>query len=473
MKIVPMFGNGVAGHSYPVTRQRRVNCYMETREDGDKTKVAIFGTPGLVSQFDTTAVVRGMFGTESYLYTAQGAFFRWYNSAGVQLGSAAIGTSSNNVSMTIDNDQLLLVDGASAYTFNLASSLFAVITSTGFPFGAQTCTMVGGYFVVEQPGTQYFWVSDPYDATTWNGLAFASASQYPDRIQAVDALSGNLVVFSERHIEFWQNIGNQPQPFAPILSATSEFGIQAIWSRAHIGNSILFLSQNPQGTSQVVALTGYNAQVISTADIEQIIGTFGYVGNAVALSYVTNGHSMYQLTFPNANRSFLYDLTSGIWSEVQSGIATGYAQRHIGQFATTLANNAVVSDYAAAKIYSLSETTYTDNGQTVLREVVTRHGVADHNVFGLSELYLDMETGVGLQSGQGSDPMITLEVSKDNGRTWSNPRMLSMGQIGQYSTRVIARRFGSSRDFVFRFRLTDPVKFVITDGAAAYSARPQ
>jgi len=91
----------------------------------------------------------------------------------------------------------------------------------------------------------------------------------------------------------------------------------------------------------------------------------------------------------------------------------------------------------------------------------------------LSELYLDMETGVGLQSGQGSDPMITLEVSKDNGRTWSNPRMLSMGQIGQYSTRVIARRFGSSRDFVFRFRLTDPVKFVITDGAAAYSARPQ
>jgi hypothetical protein len=40
-------------------------------------------------------------------------------------------------------------------------------------------------------------------------------------------------------------------------------------------------------------------------------------------------------------------------------------------------------------------------------------------------------------------------------------------------TRVIARRFGSARDFVFRVRMTDPVKFVITEGAAVVQERKQ
>jgi hypothetical protein len=60
-----------------------------------------------------------------------------------------------------------------------------------------------------------------------------------------------------------------------------------------------------------------------------------------------------------------------------------------------------------------------------------------------------------------------MEVSKDNGATWSTPRQLSVGALGNYHNRVVARRFGSSRDFVFRFRMTDPVKFVITNGAVA------
>jgi hypothetical protein len=108
-----------------------------------------------------------------------------------------------------------------------------------------------------------------------------------------------------------------------------------------------------------------------------------------------------------------------------------------------------------------------------VRELVTRHGSSDFNMITVAEFFLDMETGVGLQSGQGSAPQITLDVSKDNGRTWSNPRLLSVGAVGKYMTRVIARRFGSARDFVFRIRMTDPVKFVVTEGAAVVQERRQ
>jgi hypothetical protein len=110
---------------------------------------------------------------------------------------------------------------------------------------------------------------------------------------------------------------------------------------------------------------------------------------------------------------------------------------------------------------------YTDNGQTIPREVVTRHGSANFNIFSVDELYVDMETGVGLNSGQGSTPTLLLDVSKDNGRTYSTPRQLQLGPLGQYRQRLIARRFGSSRDFTFRLRMTDPVQFTITDGAVS------
>jgi hypothetical protein len=40
-----------------------------------------------------------------------------------------------------------------------------------------------------------------------------------------------------------------------------------------------------------------------------------------------------------------------------------------------------------------------------------------------------------------------------------------LGAQGQFRTRVNVRRFGQSRVFTWRFRMTDPVKFVITGGA--------
>jgi hypothetical protein len=77
-----------------------------------------------------------------------------------------------------------------------------------------------------------------------------------------------------------------------------------------------------------------------------------------------------------------------------------------------------------------------------------------------------METGVGLQSGQGSNPQIMLQVSRDYGRTFGNERWTSIGAVGQYiGPRPTWRRIGAGRDFVFKWKMTDPVPFVINNGA--------
>ena len=471
MKIVPFLGAGIAGKSYVVTRQRRVNCYLENRPDGEKSAVVVYGTPGLVKSFSLPAIARGILGTQSKLYAVSGSTFYQLSSSGAIQFSGAISSNIGLVSMSFNPTQVITVDGLYGYLYN--GTTLTKITASGFPNGARTVTFVGGYFVCEQPGTQQFWVSGLFDGSTWNALAFASASQYSDNLVAVDSFIANLVLFSDRHIEFWQNVGSTPQPFAPILSATSEYGLAAPWSRAHIDNSICFLANNPQGTPQVCRLQGYQVAVISNNDLDNVMAGFTSISDAVALSYVIDGHPMYQLTFPTNNRSFLYDCSTGIWSETQTGLTAAYATRHTGNQSTYFAGTTLVTDYANGNVYTFSGNVYTDNGVTILRELITRHASENFNVFGVDEVYLDMETGVGLNSGQGVAPQVSIECSKDNGRTFGPPLIAYVGALGNYLGRVIWRRFGLSRDFVFRVRMTDPVKFVITSAAVSVREKAQ
>ena len=77
---------------------------------------------------------------------------------------------------------------------------------------------------------------------------------------------------------------------------------------------------------------------------------------------------------------------------------------------------------------------------------------------------LDMETGVGLATGQGSDPQAVLRYSTDGGHSWSNEIPAPIGKVGEYDTRVIWHRLGRARDFTFEVTVTDPVKTVFVNG---------
>ena len=475
MRIVPLFGSGIAGKSFVVTRQRRLNVYFENRQDADKTHVAAYGTPGLVAAFMATTPLsqplRGLLGTQSALYLVAYNQFQSVTSTGASLATGTLGTTSGLVSIAFSPTQVVIADGAQGYLYTPATTTFTTIAAS-FPNGAKTVTFVAGFFVAEQPGTAQFWVSNVNDGSTWGSLAFASATSYSDNILAVDNISGNLVLFSQLHTEFWQNVGTAPEPFAPILSAANEFGLAAIFSRAHVNQTIIFLAQTREGQVQFVQISGYNAQPISNPDLEYIINQFSVVSDAVALSYEADAHKFYQCTFPTANRSFLYDTSTGLWSDVQTGPSVT-PSRHWGNLSTYYAGRTLISDYATNQVYTTSPTQYTDNGQIIIREIVTRHILSNFNRVRISLVYLDMETGVGLQTGQGFNPQIMLQYSKDNGRTWSAERWVTSGLVGQYLTRVLWRRFGSTRDATFRIRMSDPVKFVITEGAIKLAERPQ
>jgi hypothetical protein len=487
LRPVPLFGSGVYGKSAVVTRQRRLNCYYENRPDGDKSKIVIYGSPGLVLAMtvgsNANQPMRGLFGTNSTLFGVIENQFQVLVPPTAPGGEATaafsspIGTSQGLVSLATNpaQSQTVVVDGSNGYVYT-AGALSLLPSGSWFVPGALTVTNVGGYFVTEIPGTAQFGVSNINDATNGNALSFASAAAYPDIMAAVDNLSGNLITFAQQHLEFWQPVPSTPpnQPFYPIQSAACRIGLAAVFSRAQFSggaggiDSLLFLGTTVQGKRHVYMIQGYSVLPVSD-EIDAVINTAGFTySDAVALSYGADKHGFYQLTFPTMGRTFVLDLSTMVWAEAQTGLTSAYAARHQGNLSVNYAGATLISDWASSSLYSMSDTAYTDNGATILREIVTRHTVKGFNRFRVPRIYLDMETGVGIagMAGvQGVQPKISIEVSKDNGRTWFPPRILPLGALGQYMTRVVARRFGQSRVFTFRIRMTDPVKFVITDAA--------
>lgn len=476
MKPLPFLGAGTAGKSLQVTAQRKVNIYLEQRPDGDKgVKIVAYGTPGMVKKFAvsplTNAPIRALFGTPSNLYAVSGATFYQLSSTGVALFTGPLGTAAGYVEMAYSPTQLVLVDGSKGYLFTGGA-----LTSIGgsFPNGANTITYVGTFFVAEQPGSQNFWVSNEGDGSTWGGTSFAAASQYSDNILAVDNSLGNLVLFSQAHMEFWQNVGSTPQPFAPILSATNEWGLAAINSRVHANQSIYFLGVTRSGQVQVCQCQGYAVTVVSTEDIDAIINdptAYPITSDAVGLTYQADKHVFYQLTFPTANRTLLFDASTGMWSEAQTGVTTLYAQRHLANLSTVYAGQCLLSDSTSSAIYTMSAKQFTDNGAVIPRELVTRHALEGYDEFAVDELFVDMELGQGpSQLSGGRQPEVMLQVSRDSGHTWETEQWCPMGYGGQYGTdgnRVAWQRLGSSRIMTFRLRFTDPYKFVLVAGALA------
>ncbi len=77
------------------------------------------------------------------------------------------------------------------------------------------------------------------------------------------------------------------------------------------------------------------------------------------------------------------------------------------------------------------------------------------------QLQIDLEAGVGLVSGQGSDPQVMLRWSDDGGHTWSDEVWASAGALGQFKHRAMWRRLGKSRDRIFEVILSDPVHWNI------------
>ncbi len=75
----------------------------------------------------------------------------------------------------------------------------------------------------------------------------------------------------------------------------------------------------------------------------------------------------------------------------------------------------------------------------------------------LSYLEVLIQSGVGVISGQGSDPQMMVRLSRDGGRTWTPEITMGMGRMGQYDWRAYLNKIGRGRNYIVELTTSDPV----------------
>jgi len=430
--------------------------------------VSAHPTPGLASFYDLgDTPARGMHAVGDFLYVCHRGTFWEINNAAVATSRGTLTSTTGRVSMADNGVEVFVADGVSkGYVYNLTTLAFTAVTDADAVI-SDTVTFLDGYFIVSKTVSGQFNFSDGYAGLNWQSTSFATAESNPDRLTAVIAERGLLGLFGEFTLEIWSNVGTSPVPFARVQGTTQEWGLAARWSLCKFDETVIFLGRNRLGQVSVIRLTGMQAARVSPPDLDQAINGYSAFADATGFSYMLSGHAMFQLNFPTAGKSWLYDGKTGAWSELESAGIT----RHRAELSAQHLGAIRVADYSNGKIYTLSPDVYADNGAEIAREIQSGHSYsADYDALFMSELRLDMETGAGLATGQGSDPQVMLSISHDAGHTWGVERWTSAGKIGEYRTRARWRRLGRTRDTVFRVRITDPIKVVLL-GAALLAER--
>ena len=480
-KVVPLFGSGTLGKSSNVTAQRRINLYAEPFPDPDKTPKAFYPRPGLrrvgfgirspsSSGDPPFGPFRGMLVNVSIstgnevVYAAVGNTYWLGVSPNGYISVSILQTNEGPVQISANGgSQVMAVDGYKAYALLPLLGEFSSGGITNFPDGARSVCFLAGRFIVDDPATagKFRW-SGLNDITDWDPLNFATAESSPDPLMQVFERGGEVLLFGTRTLEAWAPTGTATV-FERVGGSGIDWGLAVFDSVRKANSSVLFLGRNLGGQPQVCQLDGYQIRVVSNPDVEHNINAALEAGAYITASVVTfAGHTWYIVNLTDT--SYAYDLTTGLWDEWQTEGA-----RWAGQYTSQYRNTAIVTDYRDGRVYYLDADRYTDDTAPIVREITTRHVFSDFDNLTLSDLQLDAEVGVGLSSGQGSDPQIMLQISKDGGHTFGNELWRSLGALGEYKKRVTWKRLGVAEDWTFRFRAADPVKVVLLNVAAEFS----
>ena len=454
--------------SLPVSDQVCQNYYAEKEPPDAKTTVAMLGSPGLLSfAVCGSGPIRGLLVMNNALFVVSGPQLYKVSSPGatpILIGSGIAG--GNYVSMSNNGIQVLIVNGVNGWVWNDQSSSFAIITSPNF-FPANTCPFFDEYFVLDKIGSDEFFFSNILDGTTYNALDFETASVEPSFTQGIVNQQENLLIFKQKSIETWYNTGANDNPFARYDGATVERGCIAPLTPIKEDNSVFFLGDD----LIFYRLDGVLPHRVSTHAAEQAWQTYTTTSDAFCFSYTFNGHKFVTITFPTANATWVYDIATGLLHRRVSYNATYESLwRWRGNCTTPWLGNVLIGDAFSNNVGVVSSSAYTEFGFPIIGELISPPVHQDRKRIFCSLLELDVQSGVGLTRGQGSDPQIMLSISRDGGRTWGNfEPWQSLGKQGDYQHRVRWKKLGQGRQLLFKVSISDPVPRTIIGATANIS----
>lgn len=453
----PVVGPTYTNRSLPVSAQVTRNFYIDLSPQGNEP-VSLQPFPGL-KPFATTGfgVNRGVGKFNDDFYTVTGNTLFKVSSSGVSTSIGTIDGIERCVLETDGNNLIISITTGKPYTYD--GTTLTQGTDIDLPEAA-TVTYINRRVVYDGNNADVVF-ADLDDPLSVNSLNITIAESEPDDMRAVKAHNSQVYAFGAISIEPYYNSGVGNPPYQVITNSTEDLGLHAIHSVASNKDFVYFL-----GSDLVpYRIAGLAVQPIGNPAIGQAIRNYTDSSDAFGVTFRFDSLSFYLLSFPTGNETWLFNEQSGMWTNL--AFNTDGSQHLISGY-EFIYNKHIVADRRNGNIYEMDFDTFTDNGEVIQwqRDTLSIDGGtfgAPGNTVFMDRLELMIETGQSLVT---EESQIIMQFSDDNGRTFSSERFADVGQQGDYTYRLEWFSLGMFRNRMFRFIMTDPIKWVILSAHA-------
>lgn len=352
-----------------------------------------------------------------------------------------------DLSWAANETQLCVVAAPNAYVLDYATGNLSGVTGNW-----RQVVTIDGFGVFVEEGTAQFFASANQDFTIVDALSFASTESTAGPNVAALVKHREIVFLKGATGEVWYDSGAADFPFARNDGAPLEIGCAASKTLKKVNGVAYWLGRDDQGQAVVFAMSGYVPQRVSSHALEEAISGLD-LAESYAWTYHQEGLSFYVLNVPGLDSTWVYEVASGTWherAEIVDGVFTPWRAVCHAAFA-----GVHVCGDADDNVYTL-DPTYSRNGtDELVRDLITPHTAsASLSRERVGSLQLDCDVAQSLTT----EAHILMRYSDDGGRTWSNWKFGSLGDVGRTKHRVRWTMLGAARDRVWQFRVTDDVQ---------------
>lgn len=446
---IPFVGPAYESASKIISAQESLNVFPEVNSRSSKSRVML-PRPGREAYASSA-------GNPRLLWAMGGVLFGVTGTSAIRIEGGAVtalGTIEDGTRMGVahNGSTALICNGDKQYQVDYWG--VTEITDEDCPSGSVVAYQ-NGYWIKTAEGSNQFRVSSIDNPSAWSSLDNAFDRQVPGNIVGLASDHGELVVFKDSSISFWYENGAATGiPFARVPQLFLETGaVNAQTIVTGIAERLIFLGRDEDATLAVFSMAGRQVQRISTPAVDYQIAQYANPSEAYAFKASMAGHPLYVIRFPGV-ATWAYDASINEWHQWQSYGLPDYDATHCALSGSDLY---VMKDDGA--VSRLSLTLYQDDGNPIIYRRVSAPYERQGRPFCMDWLELDCETG---SASIDTSAVVSLELSRDGGRTWSSPRNASLGAAGDTHRRVKWTGLGMARDVVFRITQADGTRPVWT-----------
>lgn len=421
-----------------------------------QARVAIVPTPGRVHRVDLGAQIQGVFAENGVrngdlFVVAGGNLYSVSSSWAATLIGTIGGTGTPTFAGLRDNLYVARTD--KPWRWN--GTALTQVSDVDAPNATSLLVLSQRLVAAEDGADTYYW-SDTLDGTAWEALGFATAEQRPDVIYRMIRLSGQIIAFGATSIEIVRATGQSTLPFANITaqSIDESEGILGPHAYAARGDKVFFVG----GNLTPYVMRGFSIQPLPiNGELEDELMALSASNRLLVtcLAYQYGSNEFFKIRVPS-KPAFVLNTTTGFWHQEKSWEQDTYLPR----FHVTAYGYDVQADEGGTSLYTLAKDVFTDAGTTVERIATLRPGFADYEAVG--SLCVDLQAYGRPVSGQGSDPVLMIDIGTDGRNTRDDSRSeisLQIGADGVYRKPVFwgLGMIPPGEGATISLRLTDPI----------------